>query len=210
MRRHWLSVAAVALALGLVASSALVQERGGRADRPRRGAAQGGARRGMTYTPARRGMMYTPGGPGSIYIPDLTSRIPGLTDAQRKQVARIREAAIAKMREIQKRMNEDIKRVLKPDQVKLMEQAERRITHRGPGGVILTDEQLAKYNALRAEAAKIEDPTARREAYRKMYEEMQATYTDEQKKQAAEMRARYRRVRGGAGREGGGGRQRER
>jgi hypothetical protein len=202
MRRYWLSVAALALALGLVASSALVQERGGGADRPRRGAAQGGA---------RRGMMFSRGGTSSVYLPDLTSRIPGLTDAQRKQIASIREAAIAKIREIQKKMNDDIKRqVLNPEQITLMEQAERRITHRGPGGVILTDEQLAKYNALRAEVAKIQDPEARREAYRKMSEDMQATYTEEQKKQAADMRARFTRQRGGRTRGGAGGGQGER
>ncbi len=190
MKRYWMSVVVVALALGLVASSALVQERGGGRDRARQGATRGGD---------RRGMMFSRGGGSGVSVPDLTSRIPDLTDAQKKQIASIREAVMAKIRELQKKMNEDIKRqVLNPEQITLMEQAERRMTHRGPGGIILTDEQLAKYTALRAEAGKVQDPTARREAYRKMFEEMQATYTDEQKKQAAEMRARFTRGRGGS------------
>lgn len=191
MRRHWVAVVAVVLALVLVESWAPAQPRGG-------GRGPGGATRGM--------FMQGRGG-SSMYLPDLTSSIQDLTDAQRKQIAAIREAAIAKIEQIQKQMNVDIKRqVLNPEQITVMEQAERARTHRGPGGVILTDEQLAKYNALRAEIGKIEDREARGEAYKKMFEEMQATYTDEQKKQAADMRARFTRGRGnrGGGAPGGG------
>ena len=93
-------------------------------------------------------------------------------------------------------MNADIKRVLTPEQAKAMEDAQRQVTHRGPGGVILTDQQKAILDAARADAAKVDDRAARAEIMRKATEQIQATYTDEQKQQAEQRRARFTRMRG--------------
>ena len=176
MSRWWKSLAAMSLALGLVASVALVQ------DRPAAGRARG---RGV-------GMR---GGRGGGMLPDLTAGLPGLTDAQKADIAKIRQAVLARIQDLQKKMNSDIKRLLTPEQVKAMEQAQRRRTHRGPGGITMTDEQKVILDAARAEAAKVTDPDARRKILRDASDKIQASYTDEQKKEAEERRAR--RGRGG-------------
>jgi hypothetical protein len=181
---------ACALALGLVTSLAWVQE----ADPGQRG-----ARRQRRFDRTR---MMTMRARGGGLLRDYTAGIRDLTDQQRRQIAGIRQAALAKVRELEAQMNADIKRVLTPAQAQAMEQAQRQVTHRGPGGVILTDQQKKILDDARADAAKVDDPAARAEIMRKANEQIQATYTEEQKKQAEERRARFSRFRN-QGRRGG-------
>jgi len=89
-------------------------------------------------------------------------------------------------------MNGDIKKLLTPAQAKAMEEAERRITHRGPDGVTLTDAQKTILDEARANAAKAENREARAAILQAANEKIRATFTDEQKKQAAERPARVR------------------
>lgn len=194
MRRYWMAVVAGALALGLVASTAWVQQRDPGNQQPRRGARD-------------RMMMMRPGGAGMLR--DYTAGIRDLTAQQRRQIADIRRAAMEKVRELEKQMNADIKKVLTPAQAKAMEEAQRRVTHRGPGGVTLTDQQKAVLDNARADAAKVEDREARAEIMRKAYEQIQATYTAEQKKQAEERRNRFRGARDRGARRQPGTRQRQ-
>lgn len=198
MKRYWVSLVVVGLAVALLASPALVQERG-----------EGQTRRGQRARGTSRGGMMMMRRPGGAYLPDYTRSIRDLSDQQRAQIREIRQAAQEKIREIQKRMNDDIRKLLTPEQAKAMDEAERRVTHRGPGGVILTDAQKKVLDDARAQAAKAEDREARSAILREAYQKVQATYTDEQKKQAEEMRQRFSTRRG---RPGGaeGGRERTR
>lgn len=131
--------------------------------------------------------------------------VDDLTEDQRKQIADLRAALLAKIQELKKKMEEEVKQVLTPAQKDKMEAAQRAAALRGPGGVTLTPEQKAKLDAAREAAGKIEDPQARREFLQKAMAEIRATYTEEQKKQEADRRNRFRRGRRGANRPGGGG-----
>ncbi len=196
MKRHGLLVVAVGLALAAVVFSALAQ------DRPEPGRRPGGRRPGMGRGPMMFGRR-----PGML--PDFTSRLPDLTEEQRKQIAEVRRAAMEKVRKIQEKMNQDVKKLLTPEQVKAMEQAERRSTHRGPDGVIMTDAQKKILDDAQARGAKADGREARMEIMREAIQKVRASYTDEQKKQAEETRRRFQGRPGGegsrrGGREGGG------
>jgi len=189
MKRHWVSVAVVALAVGLMASSALVQT-----------ARPGGAARRARGT--RMGMMGMRGG-GFGVLQDYTRGIRDLSPEQQRQIAAVRAAAMEKYRELEAAMNRDIKKLLTPAQVQAMEEAQKRVTHRGPDGVIMTDAQKKIMDDARAQAAKVDSREARMEIMRDAMEKIRASYTEEQKKQAEERRTRFQR----GGRQGRGGRQ---
>ena len=216
MRRNWMAVAVTMLAVGAMVFLAVAQagERGGRAGGGRAGGGRAGGGR-----PGGGGMAFGGRFTGGGMLPDYTARIPDLSADQRKQIATLREQTMAKIRELQEQMNAQIKhRILTPEQAKLMEEAQRRVTHRGPGGITMTDAQKKIMDDARAQAAKVEGREAKMQIMRDAYEKIQASYTDEQKKQSAERRKRFeemrnrgRGARGGA-REGGGegGRARQR
>ena len=130
--------------------------------------------------------------------------VDDLSADQRRQIADLRAALLAKIQELKKKMDEDVKQVLTPAQKEKMEAAQRAAALRGPGGVTLTPEQKAKLDAAREAAGKIEDREARREFLQKAIAEIRATYTEEQKKQEAERRDRFRRRRRPRAPEGGG------
>jgi len=188
MRRYGMFLAG-ALALCLVASIALVQEREGRStNRAARGTAGG-------RTSRFGGYMFGGGGRGGVYLPDYTRRLTDVSAEQRKQINEIRQATSDKIAELQKRMDAEIKKVLTPEQVKAMEQAQRRVTHRGPDGVTMTDAQKKIVDEARAEAAKVDDREARSAIMQEAMEKVRAGFTEEQKKQAEEMRERMNRFR---------------
>jgi hypothetical protein len=182
MKRYWSSVVVV-LVLGLLVSVAWVQE-----DRP------------AGQRPARGMMMASRGFMGMASpLRDYTVGLPNVTAEQRREINAIRAVALAKVRDLEKQMNEDIKKVLTPEQGKAMVEAERRVTHRGPGGVIMTDAQKKVLDDARDQAEKADTPEARGQIMKDAYEKIQATYTEEQKKQAEESRARFQRDRGTRG-----------
>jgi len=197
MRRYGMLVVLAALALGLVASDLLAQPQGG-GDRGR--GAPGGATRVSRFG---GGMM----GGGSVFMPDHTARIEGLSAQQREQITAIRKVTTDKIAELQKQMNAEIKqRVLTPAQATQMEEAERAATHRGPDGVTMTDAQKKVMDEARAEAGKIEDREARTAIMQEAMEKIRASYTDEQKKAAADARSRFQRGGPGGGNRPGGNR----
>jgi len=177
MKRYWLCVAAAGVALAVLASTALVQER-----------AEGERRPGARADRARPMM----GGRAGLVVMDYSAGIRDLSPEQRKQIGEIRRATVVKLEELQKQMNGDIKKLLTPAQAKAMEETERRITHRGPDGVTLTDAQKTILDEARANAAKAENREARAAILQAANEKIRATFTDEQKKQAAERPARVR------------------
>ena len=182
MKRTLLFFAVVGLAAAVAGSWALAQDarpddrRPARGDRVRpQGPPPGGGPGGM-----RPPMMGGQRGP----VADPFARIPDLTDEQRKQIAVIREKAMEKVRKIQDQMYEDARKLLTPEQAKALDEQRRQITHRGPGGVVLTDEQKRILDDARAEAGKANDPEARRKIMQEATEKVTASFTDEQKKQA--------------------------
>ncbi len=193
MRRCWVLVAV--LAAGLVGLSALAQEAG--RDRPQRGRDRAGRDR-------TRGMDRTRGGFVSLNVRGL-SAVTDLSEDQRKQIEEIRRAALQKVQEIQKQMEQDVRKVLTPEQLKKLEDAQRQAALRGPDGVTLTPEQRAILDQARADAAKVDDREARMKIMREAQEKVRASYTEEQKKQAEEARARRGRGRRPGGQPGGGG-----
>ena len=178
MKRHWIAATAAAFVLALVASTAWVQD-GAEGEAPRRGQRRG--------APGRMGR-----GAGGGALPDYTRGIEGVTDQQRKQIADLRTAALDKIKEIEKQMNAKIKSLLTPAQVTAMEQAQRRVTHRGPGGVTMTDEQKKIMDDAREQAQKVEGREAKMEIMRAANTKVLESYTDEQKKEAARTRGRRR------------------
>jgi len=183
MRRYGTLVAVVGLVLALGASWVLSQDDAPRGRRP-----QGGERGRRAGRPdgARPGMMGGPGGRRQ----DPLARIPNLTDEQRKQIGEIRKAAMEKIRKIQQQMHEDIKKLLTDEQAKAFEAGRQGMMRRGPGGVTLTDEQKKILDDARAKAREADDPEARGKIMREAMEKVRASFTDEQKKQAAEGRRR--------------------
>ncbi|MGB2824307.1 MAG: hypothetical protein WBF17_25255, partial [Phycisphaerae bacterium] len=139
----------------------------------------------------RRPMMggRRPGVPGQdgMAIPP----VPNLTEEQRKRIAKAREDAVKEVRKIRERMYESIRKLLDPDQARVFDEGRRRMTHRGPDGVTLTDEQKAAFDKAREDAAKIDDPQARGAFMRKAVENIRKTFTPEQQKQAEEFRRRF-------------------
>ncbi len=133
------------------------------------------------------------------------SAVTDLSEDQRKQIEEIRRAALQKVQEIQRQMEQDVKRVLTPEQLKKLEDAQRQAALRGPGGVTLTPEQRAILDQARADAAKVDSREARRKIMQDAYEKVRASYTEEQKKQAEEARSRRGRTRRPGGESGGGG-----
>jgi len=192
MRRYGILIGVAALVLGLVASTALVQEQQDRENARTRERAR-----------AQRARTVRRGGAGGL-LRDLTAGIRDLTPEQKRQVAGIRQAALAKVRQIERQMNEDIKKVLTPEQVKAMEAAQQQAARRGRGGITLTDEQRKIITDARAEAQKADGPEARREIMRAAYEKVRATYTEQQKKQAEQARTRMRQRQGNRRRQGQG------
>ena len=178
MKRSWMIVGVALLVVGLVASTALVQE--GKARAGRRGGRRGG--RGGS-------MMMSRGGGGAL--PDHTASIRDLTAEQRTQIREVRRATMKKVRKLEKEMNDEIKKLLTAEQVQAMETAQKRVTHRGPGGVIMTDEQKAIWDEARATAGKAEGREERARIMQEASETIRASYTDEQKKQAEAQRARW-------------------
>ena len=128
-------------------------------------------------------------------LPNYTAGIRDLTEDQRKQIADIRSDTLKKIRQLEKQVNVEIKKLLSPEQVKAMEAAQRRVTHRGPDGVTLTDQQKAMMDAARAAVAKAESREERTKIMRDATEKVRASYTDQQKKDIEARRARFRRGR---------------
>jgi Spy/CpxP family protein refolding chaperone len=112
MKRQWMVLLVAALAAAMIMSSAWAADDGPEGARP-------GARR--------------PGGPGGPRRPPMM-RIPDLTEDQRAAIGKIREAAMAKIRAIQKKMMEDIKAELTEAQIKAMEAARKEGGDYKPGG----------------------------------------------------------------------------
>jgi len=131
-------------------------------------------------------------------LPDYTRSVPNLTPEQRARIAKVRQATLEKVKQLEKQMNDNIKKLLTAEQVKAMEEAQRRVTHRGPDGVILTDEQKRILDDAREQAAKLDDPAAARQIMQEAMEKIRASYTEEQKAQAE--RGTRRRGQAGAGR----------
>jgi len=184
MKRHWMIALTAMFVLGLLATSALVQEPTEQ-ERPRRA------------RPRRERAEFMRGLGRREALPDYTRGIEGLTEEQTKKIAEIRKAALEKVKQLEEQMNAKIKGVLTPEQTKAMESAQRRVTHRGPGGVIMTDAQKKIIDDAREKAEKAESREERREIMREAYEKVRASYTEEQKKQAEEARPRgARRPRG--------------
>ena len=192
MKRRWMAVGVVALVVGLMASTALVQEGEARKDRP-----PGGGR-------GDRGGMWGRGGGGGGALPDYTAGIRDLNQDQRRQISEIRRATLEKVRQLEQQMNEQIKRLLTAEQLKAMETAQKQATHRGPDGVIMTDEQKRIMDEAREAAGKVESREERAKIMSEATEKVRASYTDEQKKQAEENRARFQRGGAAGGRKGGG------
>ena len=179
MKSHWMIVLTAMFVLGLMASLAWVQEPA-EGEAPRRGGGRG-----------ERGAFMRGRGRGEA-LRDYTRGIEGLTAEQKKQIAETRKAALEKVKQIEKQMNAKIKGVLTPEQGKAMAEAQRRVTHRGPGGAIMTDEQKKIVDDARERAAKVESRDQRREIMREAYNKVRESYTEEQRKQAEEGRARGR------------------
>ena len=195
MKQLW--VLAAMAAVGLLVFSALAQDEGGNQERDRQARRDRMRQRMARFGARGRGSMVSLNVAGLQVVDDLS-------DDQKKKIADLRAALLAKIQELKKRMDEDVKRVLTPAQKDKMEAAQRAAALRGPGGVTLTPEQKAKLDAAREAAGKIEDRQARREFLQKATAEIRATYTEEQKKQEAERRNRFRRRRTPRAREGGG------
>ena len=174
MKRNVILTVAVGLCVVLAASWVVAQEAG---ERPRRraGDREPGARR-------RAG----PGGGGAVRGPN----IPNLTDDQRKKIGEIRRAGMAEIRKIQEKMNEDIKKLLTPEQAKAFDAQRQRGARRGPGGVTLTDEQQKILDDARGRAREAGDRQAAMEIMREANEKVRASFTEEQKAQAAQGRRR--------------------
>ena len=208
MKRYLTFFAVVGLAIAVAAPWAVSQEgdrpEGRRPQRDRRG---GGGPQGRGPGGGGRGPMMGRGGPmrgGRMGgAPDPTRQIRDLTEAQRKQIDEFRRKAQEKIRAIQQEMNEEIRGVLNPEQKAAFDEALKRITHRGPDGVILTDEQKKVFDDARAQAREAGDPQARGEIMQATIEKIRATYTDEQKKQAAEAQQRFGGQQPGGERPGG-------
>jgi len=194
VRRLW--VLAAMAAVGLLGYSALAGQEGGDQERTQRRRVrrdQGRQRMGRFGRGARGNFVM-------LNVPGLQA-VEDLSDEQQKQIDEIRKALLAKIEEMKKQMAEDVKRVLTAEQAAKMEEAKKKAALRGPGGVTLTQEQKDKMDAAREAAGKIEDRQARMEFLRKAMEEIRATYTEEQKKQAEASRGRFRRTRGQGGRQ---------
>jgi hypothetical protein len=181
MKRCWVLVAL--LAAGLLSLSALAQEEGGQ--RRQRRAGRDTARRGAMGRRDRGAFV-------SLNVAGL-SAVDDLSEDQQRQIAELRKAALAKVQEIQKQMEDDVKKVLTPAQLQKLEEARKRVAMRGPGGVTMTEAQKAVMDEARAAAAKVEDRQARMKIIREAMEKVRASYTDEQKKQAEAARNRFRR-----------------
>ena len=104
MKRHWIAIAAGVCALAVVASTAWVQEDA--SGRRRRGGASG----------RRAGMMIRSRGTADP-LPDYTRAVPDLTEEQKKQIAKIRQATLEKVKQLEKQMNDSIKKLLTPEPV---------------------------------------------------------------------------------------------
>ena len=181
MKRHWIALFVVCLAIGLMVAPALAQPRpGGGGNQGGRGGRYGG---GGGFSG-----MYSRGGSSGDPFQDYTREIPDLTDGQRREIANIRRAAIERFKELEKRMNEDIKKALTREQAQIMDDIQYRSTHRGPGGIIMTEEQKKVWDEARAAAAGAEGEK-RSQIYREAYEKIRESSTEEQTKAAEDERA---------------------
>jgi 23S rRNA pseudouridine2605 synthase len=125
MKRQWMVLLVAALAAAMIMSSAWAADDGPGAGRPPRPDGDRPTRPEGARPGARR-----PGGPGR---PPMM-RIPDLTKDQKAAIGKIREAAMAKIRAIQKKMMEDIKAKLTKAQIKAMEAARKEGGDYKPGG----------------------------------------------------------------------------
>ena len=190
MKRCWLMFGAMAL-LGMAVAvvSTLAEGEGGAAPARTRGRRTGG--------PAGRG---GPGGPGggafvSLNISGLQA-VTDLTQEQKDEIAKLQKAAVEKANAVRKQLEDDVKKVLTPEQVKKLEAAAGASRNRG---VTLTEDQQRVIDDAR-KAAEGKTPEERMKLIREAWEKVRATFTDEQKKQEEAGRA----GRGGPGGRTGG------
>ena len=183
MRRHWIVTVAVLFAMVLATGWVLAQEGDDRPerrdrDRARRVRGEGGPRDRRSGDRMRR--------------PDPLRGLD-LTEEQKQNIAKLRKAAMEKIKAINEQLRKDIEAELTDEQKKKLEELRKR---RGPPDLGLTDEQKAQSAKIRKAAmAKMKDAETREERraiMEQMRKDMDKLLTEEQSEKLAEIRKKMR------------------
>ena len=182
MRRHWIVTVAVLFAMVLATGWALAQdgerpERHEGRDRAKRGQREGGPRDRRSGDRMRR--------------PDPLRGLD-LTEDQKKNIAKLRKAAMEKIKAINEQLRKDIAAELTDEQKEKLKERHKR---HGPPDLGLTDEQKARGAKIRKAAmAKMKDadPEDRRAIMEQMRKDLGKLLTEEQREKLAEIRKKMR------------------